>query len=98
MLLFQFGVYDWGHGEYFEFDITRQFIVGGEEGDDAISQLNCTVRYEPSLPLRSIGNGNQWCKSRDDLADFKAFILSSPAYLTALPITAKQTQIAWEQV
>jgi hypothetical protein len=34
MLLYQFGVYDWGKGEHFEIDITRQFIIDGEEDDE----------------------------------------------------------------
>jgi len=31
MLLFQWGTYDWGDGDHFEFDITRQFVFGGGE-------------------------------------------------------------------
>lgn len=98
MLLFQFGIYDWGHGEYFEFDITRQFIVDDEEDDDAISQLHCTARYEPSVLLRAVGRGDRWCKSRDGLAEFKSHIEASPAYLAALPLSAKGTQITWGPV
>ncbi len=29
MLLYQWGTYDWGEGESFEFDITRQLIPAG---------------------------------------------------------------------
>jgi len=98
MLLFQFGVYDWGQGENFEFDITRQFILEGEEGDDAISQLRCTVVYEPTMQLRSVGNGNRRCQSGDDLTAFKAFILASNAYMAAQHHPPKQAHIAWEQI
>jgi hypothetical protein len=98
MLLFQFGVYDWGRGENFEFDITRQFILEGEEGDDAISQLHCTVAYAPTMQLRSVGNGNRWCQSGDDLTAFKTFILASDAFMAAQHHPSKHTHIAWEQV
>src|SRR5581483_8998030 len=43
MLLFRYGVFDWGSGESFEIDLTRQFIVSDRIDDDAISQLRCTV-------------------------------------------------------
>jgi hypothetical protein len=98
MLLFQFGVHDWGQGEYFEFDITRQFVLDGEEGDDAISQPCCTLIYDPTPDLRSVGGGNRWCQSRDGLEAFKTFILASDAYMFARHQPAKQARIAWEQV
>jgi hypothetical protein len=72
MLLFQFGVHDRGDGEHFEFNITRQFITDGEDGD--MSQLRCTVYYEPTTTLRAIGSGNRWCGSPDGLPEFKSFI------------------------
>ncbi len=98
MLLFQFGVYDWGQGEHFQFDITRQFILDGEEGDDAISQLHCTVIYEPTIHLRSIGKGNRWCQSREQLIFFKTFIFSSDAYLAAHQVQRRRVDIGWERV
>jgi hypothetical protein len=98
MLLFQFGVHDWGNGQHFEFDITRQFIAAGEEGDDAISQLRCTTYYEPTAALRSIGSGNRWCKSQADLPEFKAIVLASDAYMAVLPLSTKRRHIEWERV
>ena len=41
MLLYQWGAYDWGEGESFEFDITRQLILGTGEDED-IFQLSLT--------------------------------------------------------
>jgi hypothetical protein len=55
MLRFQFGVYDGGHGEHFEFDIARQFIVDAE-GEDAIGQRRCVMFYEPTMAPRSIAS------------------------------------------
>ena len=36
MLLYQWGTYDWGAGESFEFDITRQLIFADDEDDDIV--------------------------------------------------------------
>ena len=78
MLLFQWGCNDWGEGEFFELDLTRQFIYGSGE-DDHIRQLHLTFQFEPTESLREIEDGNRWCHSPRDLADFRAFIESSQA-------------------
>jgi hypothetical protein len=81
MLLFQWGVYDWGAGEFFEYDITRQLIVSEQHQDDDgiwtddfIGQLSLTLKYVPSLELRNISPGNRWCHHLDEIADFVVFI------------------------
>ena len=79
MLLYQWGTYDWGGGESFELDITRQLITGGE--DDDIFQLALTFRFQPTDPLRQSGAGNHWCHSPADLEDFRAFIFGSAPFL-----------------
>jgi hypothetical protein len=98
MLLFQYGTYDWGQGENFEFDITRQFIVADGEDDDAISQLRCTVRYEPSRALRAIGGTDLWCESKQAIASFRSAILGSPAYELARKDRSRAVVISWEMV
>jgi len=47
MLLFQWGIYDWGDGKHFEINMTRQFIESAAEDDDAISQLQLVFRFAP---------------------------------------------------
>lgn len=101
MLLFQFGTYDWGHGDHFEFDLTRQFIAEGyEEGDDddAMSQLHCTMRYEPSPELRLLKSQNHWCQSRAELPAFRSLVLSSEAYRHALRLRPVQREVRWDRV
>ena len=61
MLLFQWGTYDWGEGERFELDLTRQVILPDEEDDDAIWQLHLTYRFPTSPKLASLESGNRWC-------------------------------------
>jgi len=79
MLLFQWGTYDWGEGESFEFDITRQLTVGDGEDED-IFQLSLTFKFEPTAPLRQLGAGNRWCHSPEELEEFRKFIYGSPAF------------------
>lgn len=98
MLLFQYGCYDSGDGEMFEVDLTRQFIAADEVDDDAISQLHFTAYFEPDDGLRAIGSHNHWCKSHDEVSEFRNEVLSSPA----LALTAKRhrakARVDWENV
>ena len=79
MLLYQWGVFDWGDGPSFQFDITRQFIVGEGE-DDEISQLRFTLHYPVSDEVKALGSGDRWCQSLTQLDDFQNFIRNSTAY------------------
>lgn len=98
MLLFQFGVYDWGQGEHFEIDVTRQFMLDGAEDDDALSQLRCATLFEPTAELRNVGTGHRWCQSRADLDTFREFILSSNAYAAAARSQPIWRDIVWSPV
>lgn len=80
MLLYQWGTYDWGQGEHFEIDITRQVIPSSIWCDPGIHQLSLTFRFQPSQQLRTIARGERWCSAPDALPDFCEFILSSAAY------------------
>jgi hypothetical protein len=60
-ILAQYGTYDFGEGEHFEVDMTRQFTFYDEDGEyDHTSQLACTFRFPPSDDLRRIGAGDLW--------------------------------------
>jgi hypothetical protein len=80
MLLYQWGCYDWGQGEFFELNITRQFIDGACEDED-IRQLSLTCKFRPSESLRQLADGNRWCNSPEEIASFRSFVESSPAFL-----------------
>lgn len=98
MLLYQWGVFDWGKGANFEFDITRQFISAGLFGDDGISQLRCTALFTPTPALRSISVSNRWCKSITEFDSFAAFIRESPAYLAARSLSPARVEVSWSRV
>jgi hypothetical protein len=81
MLLFEWGTYDWGDGEHFNYKITRQFIFPVQENPDynGIWQLSLSLKYQPSPELTAIGSGNQWCSSPTKVADFATYIEQSEA-------------------
>src|SRR5262245_37488233 len=60
MLLFQWGIRDWGDGPAFEVNLTRQLIV--TDDDDAPRQLSLTFRFEPAVGAAA-GEGSRWCES-----------------------------------
>jgi len=80
MLLYQWGTYDWGHGDYFQFNITRQFIVADLDGDDGFRQLSFTCYFKPEPALDALTENNQWCRAVNNLVGFETFIRESSAY------------------
>jgi hypothetical protein len=58
--LFEYGVYDWGDGEYFNWGFCRQFILYDGDEYDHMEQLHCTFYYEPAPALRELGSGELW--------------------------------------
>lgn len=78
MLLFQWGTFDWGEGEHFEVNITRQFIECANE-EDAVSQLQLIFSFPLSTQFAALSEGHRWCEAPGRLEAFRAFVLSSPA-------------------
>jgi hypothetical protein len=74
MLLFQWGIYDWGVGEFFELDITRQLIRNSSCEDDDIWQLSLTFKFVVTEKLRQVPEGNRWCPNLEALDEFVSFI------------------------
>lgn len=98
MLLAQWGVYNWGSGEEFQFGLTRQFIRLGASGDDAISQLHFTAYYPPTDTLRSVKRDDRWCEKPTDVASFEHFIRSSAAFNAVVALLPTRIEIRWERV
>ena len=98
MLLVQWGVYNWGKGEYFEFDLSRQFVSSAAFSDNAISQLRFTAYYSPTPILRSIKAENRWCESLAETASFERFIQSSAALNAVSSLSPSRVAIEWSPV
>lgn len=98
MLLFQYGCFDWGDGEMFELDLTRQFIVADAEGEDVISQLHVTAYFDPDAELRALGSYDRWCTSQEEVSEFRNVVLNSPALALAAKRDRAKARIAWETV
>lgn len=96
MLLFQWGTYDWGDGEWFEIELARQVMIPDEEDDDAIWQLHLTYRYPPSRELALLGSGNRWCPSPDETANFERFVLNAPPTAAAIALRRTRPEITFE--
>lgn len=92
MLLYQWGAYNDGEGEHFEFDLTRQFIENEGEDDD-ITQLSLTFKFDPVEVLQQLGRGNRWCANLEEVESFRHFILESSAYTTAAAMQPKEVQL-----
>ena len=80
MLLFQWGTHDWGSGDHFELNITRQFIEQEFEDDGAISQLSLTFKFKPTPALQGLGSGSRWCSGLTEVEKVRAFVFSSEAF------------------
>jgi hypothetical protein len=79
MLLFQWGTYDWGTGEHFGFNLTRQ-LIGEGPMDDALLQLGLTFEFQPDHELGALGLGDKWCESLSALPEFREYVYRSPAF------------------
>ena len=97
MLLFQWGKYDWGEGEYFEVDMVRQFAKGQLFGDPKLSQLHATAYFEPS-GFSEISASDIWCHSVEESREFRERVLASAAFESTADSRPQKTEIRWELV
>jgi hypothetical protein len=96
VLLFQYGCYDWGEGELFEFDLTRQFVEAAKTEAGAVSQLSLTMFFKADDDLRALGRKNEWRSSREGLAAFRDAVFSSPAFALAASRARVKVEVSWE--
>lgn len=96
MLLFQWGTYDWGEGRFFEFDLTRQFMMGDGDDED-IWQLSLNFKFSPNETLTNIVSGNKWCDdpSRRTLEPFDKYIRDSAAYKIASTFQPERIELSY---
>ena len=95
VLLFQYGVYNWGdeNGNHFSFDVTRQVIVPDE---DEPYQISLILIYEPSV-FSEIKPYNIWSNAFNSVEDFTNHIKSTSGYKLASKTKAKHMQLLFGQ-
>ncbi len=94
MLLFQWGAHDFGSGERFKLDFTRQFMWA--DGDDGqIRQLSLGFEYRPTRELRVFGAGNGWCHAPSQLEDFVSFVTTTRAYQVLEQVEAARVTLTY---
>jgi hypothetical protein len=98
MLLCQWGIYDWGKGEKFEFDLTRQFISFGGLVDNSMSQMHLTFRFAVTNELQSIPADNRWFRKRAELHAFRSFALAEHLVAQIQPHHPQEIELRWELV
>jgi hypothetical protein len=92
MLLFQWGVNDWGDGEFFDVDFTRQLIDGSND-ENLITQVSFRFRYPATDQFRAIEPSNVWCEHIDMINRFSDDILASRSFQLANRMTQSKTDI-----
>jgi len=98
MLLYQWGVHDWGEGPSFQFNITRQFIEIEEDEEQVMSPLGITFHFPPSDEAKAFGVQNQWCESIDGVAELIDFISQSAPYAALKDSRADRVEVSWSPV
>lgn len=92
MLALRWGTHDWGHGSWFEYDITRQLTVA--EGErKTIWQLSVTFRYEPSELTQLLRTGMRWCSSPANVKEFRQFVTGALPSAFAKVATASHVDV-----
>ncbi len=95
MMLFQWGTYDWGDGDQFNLDLTRQVIY--PDGEDVeIYQLGLTYFYQPDDELRALSQGNFWCYQLSDVQKARTRVFESAAFTQCNERAAISVSLLWE--
>ena len=95
MLLFQWGMYDWGSGPSFQINITRQFVLDEPDADQAMSQLSLTFHFKPTGSNKAYGKGNRWCHEPSQLIAFMDFIHKQKPFMELVEQNAARVEINW---
>ena len=95
-MLFQWGTFDWGDGDQFNLNLTRQVIY--PDGEDVeIYQLGLTYFYQPDDELGALGQGNFWCEQLSDVQRARTRVFTSAALTQCSERTATSASLLWEQ-
>lgn len=104
MLLVQWGVYDFGDGPWFRFNLTRQFIPGlpsvdsPMESDFPIWQLSWTLFLSPSEALAALGKTNRWCNRPSRVSALVDELSGLPLLTVLATQRAEHTEMSYHNV
>lgn len=98
MLLFQWGTYDWGQGERFDINITRQLMTAEVAGDERVRQLSLTFHYPASPALEAVGDGDHWCDTPEGLDNFRTDILTGPALKAVETLSSIEIDLTFDEM
>ncbi|GAB2940871.1 hypothetical protein GCM10027048_01590 [Hymenobacter coalescens] len=96
MLLFQYGVYNWGDekGEHFSFEIARQFIL---DKDDEFYQLHFSLIFDPK-DFKECDSYNRWSSEFQSLEDWMKDIKASQGYKLAQTVKPIDYSISLDKI
>lgn len=94
MLLYQWGVDGFNRPETFRVSFTRQINVLGETQP---YQLALIFSFHPTDALRKIDASNLWCRSPEDLAEFRQYVDSSEALQAVTDAKADRVELRLER-
>jgi hypothetical protein len=95
MLLCQWGIYDWGKGEKFDFNLTRQFISFGGLVDNSMSQMRLTFRFAVTRELQSIPKANRWFQNQAEVHAFRSFALADQLVAQMQSHHPQEIELRW---
>jgi len=98
LLLFQWGSYDWGQGEHFELNISRQLMTAAGDGIEQMRQLSLTFRYPPSPQWKTVGEGNLWCDTPEDVQAFARSIQNCRAMKLATQQQPAAVDLTFDEI
>jgi hypothetical protein len=96
MLLYEWGTYDWGPGEFFDLSITRQLAHDSSGEDEDIWQLQLVFKFSPTDPLRALQHGSRWCHDLGELEAFERFLRASAAFQTVAAVIPGAAELRFE--
>jgi hypothetical protein len=94
-LLYQWGMTGDNEGDFFELNLTRQFILNGNSEDENIWQLSLTFTFSPNETMRAMVTGNKWCpRPQAKAVDyFEGFVSESQGYLAVAEVDPIKTEL-----
>ena len=99
MLLYEWGTYVWD-GDIFGLGFVRQFIATDPSGGEAVvmSQLSLKYRFAPHPDFKALASGNRWMDDPSRFAEWRDFVLSSPAFLAVADRRDAEVELLYYEI